>query len=66
MGWSGADGDGVDDHAALGALDFVDFAGLLLDGEVAMDDAEAALLGHGDGHARLGDGVHRGGEQRAY
>jgi hypothetical protein len=58
----GRDGHGVDDHAALGALDLVDLAGLLLDGEIAMDDAEAALLGHGDGHARLGHGIHRGRE----
>ena len=29
-----------------------------------MHDADAALLRHGDGHARLGDGVHGGGEQR--
>ena len=60
----GGDGDGVDDHAAFGALDLVDFPGLLLDGEVAVDDAEAALLGHGDGHAGLGDGVHGSGEER--
>ena len=60
----GLDGDGVDDHAGLGALDLVDFAGLLLDGEVAVDDAEASLLGHGDGQARLGDGVHGGGHER--
>jgi hypothetical protein len=60
----GLDGDGVDDHAGLGALDLVDLAGLLLDGEVAVDDAEAALLGHGDGQARLGDGVHGGGHER--
>ena len=59
----GLDGDGVDDHAAFGALDLVDFAGLLLDGEVAVDDAEAALLGHGDGEAGLGDGVHGGGHE---
>ena len=59
-GLLGRDGDGVDDHAGFGALDLVDLAGLLLDGEVAMDDADAALLGHGDGQARLGDGVHGG------
>ncbi len=63
----GLDGDRVDDHAGLGTLDLVDLAGLGLDGEVAVHDAEAALLGHGDGHAGLGDGVHgrrhqRGGE----
>ena len=63
-GLLGRDGDGVDDHAGLGALDLVDLAGLLLDGEVAVDDAHAALLGHGDGQARLGDGVHGGGHQR--
>ena len=34
--------------------------GLLLDGEVAVDDADSALLGHGDGQARLGYGVHGG------
>src|ERR1043165_4523676 len=55
-------GDGVDDHARLGALDLVDLFRLLLDGHVLMDDAEPALLGHGDGQARLGDGVHRCGD----
>ena len=59
----GLDGDGIDDHAALGALDLVDFAGLLLDAEVAVDDAEATLLGHGDGEAGFGDGVHGGGHE---
>ena len=63
-GLLGRDGDGVDDHAGLGALDLVDLAGLLLNGEVAVDDAHAALLRHGDGQARLGDGVHGGGHQR--
>lgn len=29
-----------------------------------MDDAESSLLGHGDGHARFGDRIHGGGEQR--
>ncbi len=59
-GLLGRDGDGVDDHAGFRALDAVDLEGLLLHGEVAMDDAQAALLGHGDGQARLGDGIHRG------
>ncbi len=63
-GFFGGDGDGVDDHAGFGALDLVDLAGLLLDGEIAVDDAHAALLGHGDGEARLGDGVHGGGHER--
>ena len=29
-----------------------------------MDDAEAALLGHGDGEPRFGDRVHRRGDDR--
>ena len=29
-----------------------------------MQDADAALTRHGDRHAGLGDGVHRGGQQR--
>ena len=63
-GLLGGDGDGVDDHAGFRALDLVDLASLLLDGEVAMDDADATLLGHGDGQARLGDGVHGGRDER--
>ena len=51
-------GDRIDDHAAFRALHFVDFAGLLLDGEIAMDDAESALLRHGNGQARFRHGVH--------
>ncbi len=62
-GLLGRDGDGVDDHSAFRALDLVDLAGLLLDGEVAVDYPEASLLGHGDGEARLGYGVHCGGHE---
>ncbi len=62
-GLLGGDGDGVDDHAGLGALYFVDLAGLLLDGEVSVDYAQPPLLGHGYGEARLGDGVHGGGHE---
>ena len=32
--------------------------------EVLVDHAHAAGLGHGDGEARFGDGVHGGGNQR--
>ena len=60
----GTDGDGVDNHAALRALYLVDFAGLVGDGQIAVHDADAALLGHGNGHARLGYGVHGGRDQR--
>ena len=57
------DGDGVGHHAGLGPLHQVDLAGLLLGGQVAVQHAHAADAGHGDGHARLGDGVHRAGQQ---
>ena len=56
----GRHGDGIDDHAALGALYFVDFIGLLLDGQIAMDQSRAALLRHGNGHVRFGNRVHGG------
>ena len=55
----GADGDRVGDHPGLGALDQVDLVGLVLDREVAVQHADAALAGHRDRHPRLGDGVHR-------
>src|SRR3954447_4545665 len=63
-GGVGADRDRLRDHAGLGALDQVDLLGLVLDREVAVKDAEAALTGHRDGHPGLGDGVHRAGQQR--
>ena len=60
----GADGDRVGDDAGLGPLDEVDLVGLVLDREVAVQHAEAALAGHRDRHPGLGDGVHRGADQR--
>ena len=59
----GREGDWIDDHAGLGALDLVDFADLVVGGEVAVNDADAAGAGHGDGHGGLGDGVHGGGHE---
>src|ERR1700683_2906139 len=56
----GRHGYRVDDHAALGALYFVDFVGLLHDAQVAMNDTDAALLRERDGHVGFGDGVHGG------
>src|SRR5258708_37276742 len=52
--------DGVHDHAAFGALDFVRFVRLLLDREIAVQYSHAALLRNGDGQTRLGHGVHGG------
>ena len=57
------DDDGIGDHARLTALHLVHFLGLAVDAEVLVDDADAPLLGQGDGQAALGDGVHGGGEE---
>ena len=44
--------------------DPIDLIGLLADGHILMDDAEAAFPGHGDGHAAFGDGIHGGADER--
>ena len=62
-GGVGADGHRVGDHARLGALDQTHLLGLILNGQIAVKDADAALTGHGDRHLRLGDGVHRRAQQ---
>ena len=59
----GIDGDRVDDHAGFETLDGADLVGLLLVGQVAVDDAHAAGLGHGDRQAGLGNRVHGRGDQ---
>ena len=45
-------------------LTAADLGHLFLGGEVLVDDADAALLRHGDGHGAFGDGIHCRGEQR--
>ena len=57
------DGDGVADDAGFEFFDQSDLMRLLLDGHVLMDDADAAFLGHGDGEAGFGDGIHGGGHE---
>ena len=57
-------GQRVDDHAAFVALDLADLVGLLLDRHIAVKDAHAAGLGHGDGEPAFGHRVHGGGHQR--
>ena len=52
----------VDD--LLAPLDLLDFLDLLFAGHVPVDDADAALVGHGDGHLRLRDRVHGGADDR--
>jgi hypothetical protein len=60
----GRNGDRIDDTPLSNFLTIRTFAGLLLDRHVLVDDADAALLGHRDRQARLGDGVHRGRDER--
>ena len=55
----GRERDGLDDHPRLGALHLVDLGDLILDREVAVDDADAALARERDREPRLGDRVHR-------
>ena len=55
---------GIIDDAVFAALDPVDLIGLLADGHILMNDAEAAFPGHGDGHAAFGDGIHGGADER--
>ncbi len=61
----GADGHRIDDHAALRPLHLVDLAGLVGDGKIAVHNADAALLRHGDGHARLRHRIHGRGDAAA-
>jgi len=56
-------GDRILDHPGLVLLDDTYLMGLLLDGHVLVDDAHPASLGHGNGQAGLGDGIHGGGGQ---
>ena len=60
----GGERDRIDDHAALRALDAVDFGRLRRNVEVLVDDPDAAELGHGDRHPRLRHGVHGRAEER--
>ncbi len=60
----GVDGERVHHHARLEFLHPADLGGLLGRFEVLVDDAQAALLGHGDRHGGLGDGVHGRGDDR--
>ena len=56
----GTDGQRIDHHARFILLDLPHLGGLAVDVEIAMDHPDAAGLRHGNGHARFGDGVHRG------
>src|SRR5439155_15024463 len=56
----GRQGDRIDDDAVFAALDLVHFACLVGDGQVLVNDADAAFLGQGDGQVAFGHGIHRG------
>jgi hypothetical protein len=58
------DGDRVHHHAGLEFLDAADLLGLFLGLQIAVEHAEPAGLGHGDGEPRLGHRVHGGGDDR--
>src|SRR5215471_818650 len=57
-------GDRVDNHARFGALHAVDFFALAVDGNVAVDNADAALPRDADGKAGFGDSIHSGRSDR--
>ena len=59
-----ADGQRIVDHTGFGALDDVNLSGLVIDGKIAVQHADAAITSHGNGHVGLGDGVHCGGDRR--
>ena len=54
----GRHGHGIDNHAALRPLHFVDFVRLLLDRQIAVNNPDPALLRHGNRHVRLGHRIH--------
>ena len=60
----GSDGNGVLNEAVDVAFDAGDFLHLLLGRHVVVNETEAAVERHGDGHAGLGDGVHVRGNDR--
>ena len=60
----GTDGQRIDHHSGFELLDLPHLGGLAVDVEIAVNDADAAGLRHRDRHARFGDGIHRGGDDR--
>jgi hypothetical protein len=57
------DGDRIDDHAALEALHFPHFFGLIVGRHIAVNDAHAARLSQSNGKAMFRDSIHGGGDQ---
>ena len=61
----GSHGDGIENHAAFGLLDLFHLKALAGDIHVLVDDAYAALTGHGNGHFGFRYGIH-GGRDEGY
>ncbi|TWG89544.1 hypothetical protein L598_000800000080 [Mesorhizobium sp. J18] len=64
QGRVGTDGDRIDHHAGFELLDLTDFLGLLGRCEIAVDNADAAGLSHGDGETGFRHRVHCGRKDR--
>ena len=60
----GMDGDRVHHHAGFEFLHLAHLRGLHVGLEIAVDDADAAGLRHGDRHVRFGHRVHGRGDDR--
>ena len=60
----GMNGDRVHHHARFEFLDLPHLRGLHRRFQIAVDDADAAGLRHGDRHVRFGHGVHGRGNDR--
>src|SRR5690606_1778510 len=59
----GGNSNGVMNNGRFMTLDLAHFGGLLFDAHVLVNDADAALLRHGNGQASFGDGIHGCGNQ---
>jgi len=60
----GSNGDGIHHHSGLELLDLADLRRLGFGLEIAVNDAKAASLRHGDRHLGFGHGVHGRGNDR--
>ena len=60
----GRNSNGILDQAVDMIFYAADLGKLLPLRHVVMDETEAAVKGHGDGHARFGHGIHVGGDDR--
>ena len=60
----GMDGERIDHHAGFELLDLAHLGGLLVRLEVAVQDADAAGLRHGDRHLVFGHRIHGRGDDR--